>query len=206
VEAINCELYPAAVAGIAARGHELALHGWRHEAWAGLPAAREDALLARGRAAYAALGVDVRGFRPPGGDPTARTADLLAERSFDWISPAGSAPRLAGALAEVPFQWTLVDALHRLPAFAGRRDELGLGAGVASPGTTADRLARALAVLRDAEGPRSATLVLHPFLMIGEDAFAAAAQVLRAVRDLAGDGVSVRPVADIAASLRGTVE
>ena len=34
VEAINCELYPDAVAGIAARGHELGHHGWSHEQWA----------------------------------------------------------------------------------------------------------------------------------------------------------------------------
>ena len=33
VEAINCGLYPAAVREIDARGHELAMHGWRHERW-----------------------------------------------------------------------------------------------------------------------------------------------------------------------------
>ncbi|MGH2909984.1 MAG: polysaccharide deacetylase family protein, partial [Solirubrobacteraceae bacterium] len=31
VEAINCGLNPDAVRAIDARGHELALHGWRHE-------------------------------------------------------------------------------------------------------------------------------------------------------------------------------
>ena len=64
VEALNCELYPEAVAGIAARGHELAMHAWRHEAWGDLGAGREDELLGRGRAAFGALGLDVRGFRP----------------------------------------------------------------------------------------------------------------------------------------------
>ena len=36
VEAINCELYPDAVREIAARGHEVGLHGWRHEQWTSL--------------------------------------------------------------------------------------------------------------------------------------------------------------------------
>ena len=54
VEAINCEMYPDAVGGIAARGHEVAMHGWRHEAWRDLDPARTDELLARGRSAFAA--------------------------------------------------------------------------------------------------------------------------------------------------------
>ena len=33
VEAINCELNPGSVREIADRGHDLAVHGWRHEEW-----------------------------------------------------------------------------------------------------------------------------------------------------------------------------
>ena len=36
VEAINTELYPDALKQIAARGHGLGLHGWRHEEWTSL--------------------------------------------------------------------------------------------------------------------------------------------------------------------------
>src|SRR5690348_5458059 len=36
VEGINCELNPGALRAISARGHELGVHGWEHEAWGGL--------------------------------------------------------------------------------------------------------------------------------------------------------------------------
>src|SRR5450755_2989772 len=67
VEAINCELYPEALLEIAARGHELGHHGWRHESWDGLSPQRERETVTRGMAAFGALGVEVVGFRPPGG-------------------------------------------------------------------------------------------------------------------------------------------
>ena len=122
VEALNCELYPDAVRGIAARGHEVAMHAWRHEAWGDLDPAREDDLLARGRAAFAALGVDgVAGFRPPGGALTAASARLLERHGFTWCSPLGRRRERVAGLAYVPFAWPLVDAYHRLDAFAGRR-------------------------------------------------------------------------------------
>ena len=35
VEALNCELYPNALREIAAKGHEIGMHGWRHEDWGG---------------------------------------------------------------------------------------------------------------------------------------------------------------------------
>ena len=35
IEAINCELNPKAVRAIAEHGHEIGIHGWRHESWDG---------------------------------------------------------------------------------------------------------------------------------------------------------------------------
>ncbi|MEA2288732.1 MAG: hypothetical protein QOD55_729 [Solirubrobacteraceae bacterium] len=198
VEALNCELYPHALREIAARGHELALHGWRHERWDALPAEREDDLLAHGRRAFAQLGVDVRGFRPPGGELTARSHDLLAAHGFAWCSPAGERRHMAGALASVPFAWPLVDAYHRLDAFAERRRRLGDAAEALEPAAAARRLIRRLG-----DAPRGATVILHPFLMADEDGFAATRRVLRHVRDLARDGTpAVGPIGDVAASLR----
>jgi peptidoglycan/xylan/chitin deacetylase (PgdA/CDA1 family) len=199
LEALNCELYPAAIEAIAARGHELALHGWRHEPWRDLPAEREDELLARGRAAFAALGVDVRGFRPPGGEPTTRSAALLTAHGFAWISPVGEQPQRWASLAYVPFAWTLVDALYRLPSFATRREALGAGRAPLSPAATADRLLAALA--RPGAGARSATLILHPFLMQDDAGFAAASRVLGGVRALEDGGLRVGTVAEVAAAL-----
>jgi peptidoglycan/xylan/chitin deacetylase (PgdA/CDA1 family) len=47
VEAINTELYPDALKRIAARGHGLGLHGWRHEEWTSLSAAEEREVFTR---------------------------------------------------------------------------------------------------------------------------------------------------------------
>ncbi len=72
VEGLNCELYPDALAGIVARGHELGVHGWRHETWAKLDAEHERELLTRAAGAFASRGLEARAFRPPGGEPTRR--------------------------------------------------------------------------------------------------------------------------------------
>src|SRR5450755_4367764 len=78
VEAINCELYPDALREIAARGHELGVHGWRHESWGELAPPRERELLVRAGDAFRTLGLQhPRGFRPPGGLATADTVSLL---------------------------------------------------------------------------------------------------------------------------------
>src|SRR5690348_1562972 len=68
IEAINCQLYPDAVQEIADRGHEVSMHGWRHEAWAALGADEERETLERGLRAFADLGLEVHAFRPPGGE------------------------------------------------------------------------------------------------------------------------------------------
>jgi peptidoglycan/xylan/chitin deacetylase (PgdA/CDA1 family) len=192
VEALNCEVYPDAVRGIAARGHELAVHGWRHEAWAALPRHREDELLARGRAAFAGLGIEARGFRPPGGDPTPHTETLLERHGFAWCSPAGAPDGARDrAVARVPFRWSLVDAYHRLESFAERRRARGDPAAPLAPDAAAQRL---IGELDDAAGAE--TLVLHPFLMADGPGFAAARRVLRHV---AGGHAPAGPVAAVLA-------
>ena len=196
VEALNCELYPSAIGEIAARGHELALHGWRHETWHELGAEREDELLARGRRAFAAVDVEVRGFRPPGGELTDRGVAALASAGFAWVSPAGARPQPSASPACVPFEWALVDALYRLASFAARREALGAGREPLAPDATADRLIAALR--RSLAQARSATLVLHPFLMEDGAGWEAARRVLRAVRTLADGGVAVGTVAETA--------
>ena len=124
VEGLNAELYPEALAEIAAHGHELGLHAWRHEEWAGLGEREEVELLDRGTAALAGLGHRPRGFRPPGGGLTARTAGLLRERGFAYASPAGRAPARTDGLALLPFEWGLVDAWFHFPKAGGLRAQL----------------------------------------------------------------------------------
>ena len=193
VEALNCELYPDAVRGIAARGHEIAMHAWRHEAWGDLDPAREDDLLGRGRAAFAALGVvGVVGFRPPGGTLTAASAGLLARHGFTWCSPLGPRRERAAGLAYVPFAWPLVDAYHRLDSFAGRRAQHGDPEAALGPDATARALLAALAA------GATPTLILHPFLMVDDDGWAAARRVLGAV---AAGPAPAGPAGEVAAAL-----
>jgi peptidoglycan/xylan/chitin deacetylase (PgdA/CDA1 family) len=193
VEALNCEVYPDAVRGIAARGHEVAMHAWRHEAWGDLDPVREDGLLGRGRAAFAALGMDdVVGFRPPGGALTAASARLLARHGFTWCSPLGTRRERVAGLASVPFAWPLVDAYHRLDSFAARRREHGDPEAALGPDATATALLAALA------GGATPTLVLHPFLMADDEGWAAARRVLCT---LAAGPAPIAPAGEVAAAL-----
>lgn len=197
VEALNCELYPEAVRGIAARGHEVAMHAWRHEPWGELDPAREDALLARGRAAFDALGLaGVVGFRPPGGALTAASPALLARHGFTWCSPLGTRRERTGGLASVPFAWGLVDAYHRLDAFAARRAADG------DPEAALDPDATAAALIARLVSDPAPTLILHPFLMVDDAGWGAARRVLRAVADRRGAGAAeVATAGAVAAAL-----
>jgi peptidoglycan/xylan/chitin deacetylase (PgdA/CDA1 family) len=135
VEGLNTELYPDALAEIAERGHEIAYHGWRHEHWADVEEERE--LLQRGIDAF---GTGL-GFRPPGGDVTPHTAELLNDLGYAYVSAA--AP-VAG-IASFPFRWELVDAYYYLPRFGHE----------GPPAKLRDAIERAHA---------GDVLVFHPFL------------------------------------------
>lgn len=196
VEAINCELNPAAVRSIADRGHELALHGWRHEEWAALAPERERELIHRGVNAFAALDVRVRGFRPPGGELTARTPALLRAAGFDWCSPAGSEFGRREGLAFVPFEWGFVDAYHLMDRFAGLRERRGDATPALAPSVLRRRLAADFDRLA-ADGGRR-TLVLHPFLMLEGGWF----DCVRGLLDLACERpLSVLPAGQAASAL-----
>jgi Polysaccharide deacetylase len=200
VEAINCELYPEAVAGIAARGHELGHHGWSHEEWAALAPDDERAALARGLNAFEALGLRPRGFRPPGGELTPVSPALLREHGFEWCSPAGREPRIEDGLVYVPFDWELVDAYHLMDSFGALRSSRGDPERRRSPAELADWLIHRLAA-----GGRQ-TLILHPFLML-DDAWASGVdELLASVAELARDGLtSVVPGGVFADWLRAAV-
>ena len=200
VEAINCEMYPDAVQEIAAGGHELGHHGWAHETWRELTSRQERESLARGLDAFAKLGLRPQGFRPPGGELTDRTPELLRELGFEWCSPAGGPPEVRDGLAYVPFDWELVDAYHLMDSFGALRAARGDPEARRAPAELADWLAHRLA----AGGCQ--TLIMHPFLML-DDAWAAGVEeVLSVVAELTQDGLtSVVPGGVFAASLRGAL-
>ncbi len=132
VEGLNAELYPDTLRGLAAAGHEVACHGWRHEPWGGLEPAAERELLERSVERLDGLGLRPLGFRPPGGALTPATPALLRELGFRYCSPAGDTVSQAGGLVVLPFRWPLLDAFHYLPHFGGLRRELRVGRGAAA--------------------------------------------------------------------------
>ena len=180
VEAINARERPMAVREIAARGHEVGFHAWQHERWGELDADREAELVERGVAAFASVGVEVEGFRPPGGALTPRTLSLLAEAGLSWCSPEGVRAGVDAetGIAVLPFRWPLVDATYLHPPMGGLL-------------SAADAERRLQAVLDST--PEPAVLILHPFLALHHEVRAAQARLLRrlaADREVVPGGVA----------------
>ena len=182
VEAINTELYPDALREIAARGHELGLHGWRHEEWTSLSATEERDVIGRSMDAFAALGASPRGFRPPGGEMNSRSPALLKDAGIEWCSPAGGEAGVRRGLAYVPFDWRLVDAYHLMDSFAALRVSRGDPEDELAPSALADRFEEELQDLAVAESRQ--TLILHPFLMLDEAWADGVVRLLGFIREL----------------------
>jgi peptidoglycan/xylan/chitin deacetylase (PgdA/CDA1 family) len=184
IEAINCELNPGAVRSIAAHGHEIGIHGWRHESWAGLEPEREQTALKRSRAAFAGLGVEAQAFRPPGGAINADTPALLRDTGCRWASPLGIRAHVdEDGFGWVPFEWDLVDAYFLMESFGSLRTQHGDPESPAAPAATAARLR---AGLDDLSEPR--TLILHPFLLADDLWWSEARALLRDLADLHENG------------------
>ena len=150
VEGLNAEIYPDLLVEIDSAGHEVAYHAWRHEQWAGLSAAAQAENLARGRAAFEGLGLDLAGMRPPGGGLGPDGLGVLREAGLRYCSPAGSGAGEDGGVALLPFRWRDVDASSLLPGLesvceeiAGRPDALGPAAFLAALEAEIERLADA---------------------------------------------------------------
>lgn len=204
VEGINAELYPDALAAIAAAGHELGYHAWRHEQWGDLSAAEQAENLARGLAAFRSLGLMPAGLRPPGGGLGAGGVAVLREAGLRYCSPAGEGASADGGIAVLPFQWRHVDASCVLPPLApvrelmtGSHAPLDPGAFLSYLEAETERLAR--------EGG-FATIVLHLFMLdwFGEDLLGALLDRLSGAARR-GD-LWVAPCADVASHVLANPE
>lgn len=109
--------HPDVVAAILAAGHELGHHGHAHLHPDAIGADRQRAEIEQGlEALEAAAGRSPAGYRAPGWAMTETTLDLLGEYGFVWDSSLMGDDRpyrvqtAAGALWEIPVQWTLDDA------------------------------------------------------------------------------------------------
>lgn len=125
-EGWGAEIYPEAVASVLARGHEVGCHGWKHEPTGSLPPEEALAVARRGVEALRAQGVDVRGFRPPGGRIGPLDPAALRALGLSYCAPAGVAPGSDDGIPYLPFIWTAVDALYTFEPFAPLRAGLGL--------------------------------------------------------------------------------
>jgi peptidoglycan/xylan/chitin deacetylase (PgdA/CDA1 family) len=162
VEGVNARTYPVALRSIVAAGHECAYHAWHHENWGRLTAAQERENLSRGLQAMKAIGLEPKGFRPPGGVISDTTLGLLREHGLSYCSPAGDGVGVAETVV-LPFSWPQVDAFHVLPEFAALRAHVD---GTEGPGGP-ERVAEAMIASIDhavAAGDHT-TLVLHTALI-----------------------------------------
>ncbi len=118
IEGWNGVHHPDAVAEVVGRGHELGMHGWVHEPWAGLDVVTERDVALRATAALTrASGVRPRGFRAPGGARSAATETILRDLGYHYDASLGDRMRprcLASGLAQIPFVWPCVDGFHYL--------------------------------------------------------------------------------------------
>lgn len=122
VEGWNAGRYSALLREVAARGHEVAAHGWMHEQWNTLDPERERELIGRATAAIGeAVGSAPRGWRAPSGLTTVETLGLIHAAGYAWDSSFGDedvpyrmgiAANRAETLLELPWQWSLDDAAY----------------------------------------------------------------------------------------------
>lgn len=173
VEGLNAELYPGLLREIDGRGHEVAFHAWRHEQWAELSASAQAANLERGIDAFASLGLEISGLRPPGGQLGAGGTRVLREAGLRYCSPAGAGAGLADGVALLPFEWRHVDASCVLPPLAPAREQISGSPDPIEPAEFAAWLGAEIVRLA-AEGGYLA-IVLHPFMLgwLGEEHLAA---------------------------------
>jgi peptidoglycan/xylan/chitin deacetylase (PgdA/CDA1 family) len=196
VEGINAELYPALLQEIAAGGHEIAYHAWRHEQWGDLTAAEQAENLGRGLEAFHGLGLQVAGMRPPGGSLGAGGVGILREAGLRYCSPAGAGAGEEDGIALLPFQWRHVDAACTLPPLTSAREQIG---GSPDPVDPPAFLASLLAEI-DALGKRGGyvAIVLHPVMLdwLGREQLEALLD--RVASAVAGDELWVGRCADAA--------
>lgn len=168
-EGVNAELDPEALREIGAAGHEVGYHAWRHETWSELTAEGQAENLARGIDAFEALGIDVVGLRPPGGQLGPGGVEILREAGLRYCSPAGEGAGIEAGLALLPFQWRHVDATCILPPLAPVRAQM---AGSPDPLESAAFLAYLEAEIESLEAEGGfLSIVLHLPLLdwLGQD-------------------------------------
>ncbi|GGF28786.1 hypothetical protein GCM10011611_38610 [Aliidongia dinghuensis] len=131
------ETWPERCRAIVADGHEVAYHGYEHEAFWQLSADDQRRVMARSRQIFENhLGVVPVGFRTPSGDWAPETAQILAEAGVVYSSSMRGddrpylidIPGRERPLVEIPGRWELDDyaslAYQRNPNFPAGLDRI----------------------------------------------------------------------------------
>jgi peptidoglycan/xylan/chitin deacetylase (PgdA/CDA1 family) len=163
VEGLNTALYPELLQEIAARGHEVAYHAWRHEQWGDLGGAEQAENLARGMLGFESLDLEIAGMRPPGGSLGVGGLDVLREAGLRYCSPAGAGAGEENGIALLPFQWRHVDAACTLPPLTAAREQISGSANPVDPPTFVASLLAEIDALSERGGYLA--VVLHPVML-----------------------------------------
>lgn len=112
IEAVNVGIYPEQILSFRNAGHEIGLHSWGHENWGSLSLEEKRDNLQRSVAAFRSIGVELEGFRPPGGGGDSDSLALLRESGFKYCSPASKSSDVGEGegVVLIPFEWQHVDA------------------------------------------------------------------------------------------------
>jgi len=166
-EAWNAETYPDTLRAMHAAGHEVGIHGWRHEIWSRLGAQEQQAVMDRSVAAMQAIGLSPCGFRPPGGAGSENLPLILRRKGMVYFSDVGDkACAVDARVARVPFQWQGVDGLFLQPELA---KAAGLETGISTPSGLHGLLQTFKQALGSAKESGAHTVfVFHPWLL-GQD-------------------------------------
>lgn len=114
VPGLVAELHPELVPMFVARGHEVGLHGYAHEAVRDVTDAEFTATLARSMDILTKqAGHAPRGFRSPGWEMTKHMLGELASRELYDSSLAGNdVPYTVAGVAEIPVSWNREDTVR----------------------------------------------------------------------------------------------
>jgi peptidoglycan/xylan/chitin deacetylase (PgdA/CDA1 family) len=202
VEGWNALHNPDAVRAIASRGHEVAAHGWVHEATHALDAVGVERVIADSLAAFAGAGVRPRGFRAPGGKRGPHLLTLLDRHGFTYDGSVDHGPTdpedqarhpapsmLDDHLVGIPWQWRHIDYYHYYMHPAGGR----------TPAEVERHFREAIDEIAGTDG--FLTLIFHAFVSGHEGE---RLDALRAVlkHAAARDDVSIQTAGDVAAAVR----
>ncbi|MBR8655659.1 polysaccharide deacetylase family protein [Achromobacter sp. Marseille-Q0513] len=164
-------LYPDELLAWHAAGHEIAVHGWKHEMWTGIASRdEEDRLIQLAVSSIRGLtGQAPAGFRPPGLGINPWTDEVLAAHGIRYVSRAlsgaidaaralasGAGTMPPARLAVLPTDPALIDGAVIHPRFGGVFGTLDADAAY-------DHFYRLAAAHETARPDEPWVLVVHPF-------------------------------------------